>query len=32
LNVDTDPLDGNFGKVTGQLLPRWWQIGGRFTF
>jgi hypothetical protein len=32
LNMDTDPLDGNFGKATGQLLPRWWQIGGRFTF
>jgi hypothetical protein len=32
LNMDTDPLDGNFGKATGQLLPRWWQLGGRFTF
>jgi|SRR5579863_641632 len=31
--MDTDPLDANFGKATGaQLLPRWWQIGGRFTF
>jgi Carboxypeptidase regulatory-like domain/TonB dependent receptor len=31
-NMDTDPLDPNFGKATGQLLGRWWQIGGRFTF
>jgi hypothetical protein len=31
-NMDTNNLDGNFGKATGQLLPRWWQIGGRFTF
>ncbi len=31
-NMDTDPLDSNFGKATGQLLGRWWQIGGRFTF
>ena len=30
--MDTDPLDTNFGKATGQLLGRWWQIGGRFTF
>jgi hypothetical protein len=30
--MDTDPLDANFGKATGQLLARWWQIGGRFTF
>src|SRR5271154_2188573 len=30
--MDTDPLDANFGKATGQLLGRWWQIGGRFTF
>jgi hypothetical protein len=31
--MDTDPLDANFGKATGaQLLPRWWQIGGRLTF
>jgi len=32
LDMDTDPLDANFGKATGQLLPRWWQIGGRLTF
>jgi hypothetical protein len=31
-NMDTNVLDGNFGKATGQLLGRWWQIGGRFTF
>lgn len=30
--MDTNNLDGNFGKATGQFLPRWWQIGGRFTF
>jgi hypothetical protein len=30
--MDTNNLDANFGKATGQLLPRWWQIGGRFTF
>jgi hypothetical protein len=30
--MDTDPLDTNFGKATGQLLGRWWQLGGRFTF
>jgi hypothetical protein len=23
---------GNFGKVTSQTLPRWWQLGGKFTF
>jgi hypothetical protein len=31
-NMDTNNLDANFGKATGQLLGRWWQIGGRFTF
>jgi hypothetical protein len=32
-NVNTNNGDtSNFGKATGQLLPRWWQIGGRFTF
>lgn len=30
--VDADPLDPNFGKVTSQQLPRWWQLAGRFTF
>jgi len=23
---------GSFGKVTGEALPRWWQIGGKITF
>jgi hypothetical protein len=31
-NMDTNVLDPGFGKATGQLLGRWWQIGGRFTF
>ena len=31
-NMDTNPYDANFGKATGQLLGRWWQLGGRFTF
>ncbi|MFZ0432226.1 MAG: TonB-dependent receptor [Candidatus Acidiferrales bacterium] len=31
-NMDTNNLDANFGKATGSLLGRWWQIGGRFTF
>ncbi|HTU32317.1 MAG TPA: TonB-dependent receptor [Candidatus Acidoferrum sp.] len=30
--VDSDPLDPNFGKVTSQQLPRWWQVAARFTF
>lgn len=30
--IDADALDSNFGKVTTQQLPRWWQIAGRFTF
>ncbi len=30
--VDADPLDPNFGKVTSQQLPRWWQVAARFTF
>jgi hypothetical protein len=30
--MDTNPLDANFGKATGQLLGRWWDIAGRFTF
>lgn len=30
--VDADPIDPNFGKVTSQELPRWWQIAARFTF
>jgi len=31
-NIQGDLSAGNFGKVTGQTLPRWWQIGGRITF
>jgi hypothetical protein len=23
---------GNFGEVTAQNLPRWWTVGGKFTF
>jgi len=23
---------GNFGQVTSQTLPRWWQLGGKLTF
>lgn len=31
-SVDTNVLDGNFGKATNQLLGRNWQIAGKFTF
>lgn len=31
-NIQGDLSQGNFGKVTAQTLPRWWQIGGRITF
>ena len=31
-NIQADLSAGNFGKVTGQALPRWWQIGGKLTF
>jgi hypothetical protein len=31
-NIQRDLSQGNFGKVTAQTLPRWWQIGGRITF
>jgi Carboxypeptidase regulatory-like domain/TonB dependent receptor len=27
-----DQASGNFGKVTYQSLPRWWQIGAKITF
>lgn len=30
--VDADPLDPNFGKVTSQQLPRWWDVAVRLTF
>jgi len=31
-NIQGDLSAGNFGKVTAQTLPRWWQIGGKLTF
>jgi hypothetical protein len=31
-NIDAGMTDANFGKATGQLLPRWVQIGGKLTF
>lgn len=31
-NIQGDLSAGNFGKVTSQTLPRWWQIGGKLTF
>ncbi|HMI53640.1 MAG TPA: TonB-dependent receptor [Candidatus Saccharimonadales bacterium] len=31
-NIQGDLSQGNFGQVTGQTLPRWWQIGGKLTF
>jgi hypothetical protein len=31
-SVQGDLSAGNFGKVTAQTLPRWWQIGGKLTF
>ena len=31
-NIQGDLSQGNFGRVTGQLLPRFWQIGGKITF
>jgi hypothetical protein len=31
-NIQGDLSQGNFGQVTGQLLPRFWQIGGKITF
>jgi Carboxypeptidase regulatory-like domain len=31
-NIQADSSQGNFGQVTGQLLPRFWQIGGKITF
>jgi hypothetical protein len=32
INVVSDLSAGNFGKVSGQTLPRWWQIGGKIEF
>ena len=31
-NVDHQTPDGNFGKATGQAVPRFIQIGGNLTF
>jgi hypothetical protein len=31
-NIQGDLSAGNFGRVTSQTLPRWWQIGGKLTF
>jgi hypothetical protein len=31
-NVDTNFPDGSFGAATGSHEPRFWQLGGRFSF
>ena len=31
-NIQGNVTAGNFGQVTGQTLPRWWQIGGKISF
>ncbi len=31
-NIQGDLSQSNFGQVTAQTLPRWWQIGGKLTF
>jgi hypothetical protein len=31
-NLQGDLSQGNFGQVTAQTLPRWWQIGGKLSF
>jgi len=31
-NIQGDLNSGSFGKVTGEALPRWWQIGGKIMF
>ena len=31
-NIQGDLSAGNFGRVTGQTLPRWWQLGAKITF
>ncbi|PYU00014.1 MAG: hypothetical protein DMG38_09495 [Acidobacteria bacterium] len=31
-NIQADLSAGNFGKVTSQTLPRWWQLGGKLIF
>lgn len=31
-SIQNNLNSGNFGAVTGEYLPRWWQIGGKITF
>jgi hypothetical protein len=31
-SIQGDLSQGNFGEVTAQTLPRWWQIGGKLYF
>jgi hypothetical protein len=31
-SIQGDLSAGNFGKVTSQTLPRWWQVGGKLYF
>ena len=31
-NVVNDLSSGNFGRVSGQTLPRWWQVGAKIEF
>ncbi len=31
-SINGNPSQGNFGQVTAQTLPRWWQIGGKLYF
>jgi len=31
-SIQNDLSQANFGQVTSQTLPRWWQIGGKITF
>jgi hypothetical protein len=32
INVVNDLSAGNFGTVSGQTLPRWWQVGAKLEF
>jgi hypothetical protein len=32
INVVNDLTAGNFGTVSGQTLPRWWQVGAKIEF
>jgi len=31
-SIQGDLSQGNFGEVTAQTLPRWWQLGGKLYF